>query len=99
MLDQINALQNELQARIDFTKVEGDYELYRYYPNSFAYSKKAAGQNDGNMPRYCQPCFANKKISVLHATAEQKGREFVYLCPDCKNKFLMSFGPEGGPLR
>jgi hypothetical protein len=92
---QVAALEEELKAREVFEeKEQANYELYRFHPNAFAFLRMG-GPAQGDAPRYCQPCFANKKLSMLHPTAEMQGRERYYFCPCCKDKFLMGVNVEG----
>jgi hypothetical protein len=87
-LDQINALQKQLDARIDFEKHEGNYELRRFHPGTFTYLQKGLSDGDQNAPRYCQPCFVDKKLSMLQPTGPQKGSNALYFCPKCKTQFV-----------
>ena len=96
-LDQINALQKQLDARIDFEKQEANYDLRRFYPGTFAYLQKGVGSSDENSPRYCQPCFVDKKLSILQPAGPQRGSNTPYFCPKCKTQFL--FGdPDWSPI-
>jgi hypothetical protein len=93
-LGEINALQQKLDNRIEFEKSIPNYQLRRYEPGAFAYTEKGSGGDERNVPRYCQPCFANKELSMLQGTHRIEMRYQIYFCPKCKNNFAMSGVPD-----
>lgn len=86
-LDRINVLQREFDTRVQFEKEKSGYELRWYEPGSFAYRQKSASGDEAHIPRYCQPCFANCKLSLLHSAGRKAGAYLVDFCPTCKTEF------------
>ena len=92
LINRVSELEKEVMSLKEWDTKKDDYELKSIQGTAFAYAMKETVETSEPPHWLCQPCFENRKKSVLQKQGPGHGEHKpTWRCPVCKAEIRVSY--------